>query len=95
MVEVFKTTVTQKKMAARIVRRLQQEFRHYHANFDLGDVDRILRIVYPGPAVDVPGVLRVLEEMGFTGEVLPDTPAEPAPARNRQLRQTNFELAGQ
>ncbi len=46
MVEVFKTNVTQKKVAQKILVQLHREFAHYRANFDLGDVDRILRIVY-------------------------------------------------
>jgi len=81
MVEVFKTNVTQKKVAHRIVTRLNKEFMHYKANFDLGDVDRILRIVCTSSNLDVHGVIRVVSEAGFKADVLPDTPPLKATAR--------------
>ena len=75
MVEVFKTNVTRKKVADRIVARLQEEFKHYQANFDLDDVDRILRVVCRFSVPDAANVIRVVREAGFEAEVLPDTPA--------------------
>ena len=75
MVEVFKTNVRQRKVADRIVARLHKEFKHYQANFDLSDVDRILRIASTGAIVDVPGVIRLVKEAGFEANVLPDTPS--------------------
>ncbi len=76
MVEVFKTNVTQVRQAGRIVRLLQKTFKGYKANFDLQDVDRILRIESDGD-VEEKKIIGILESAGFSAEVLPDIPVLP------------------
>jgi hypothetical protein len=76
MVEVFKTNVTQLRQARKLVRLVQKTFSGYKANFDLQDVDRILRIESPG-WVEEKKVIELLDTAGFTAEVLPDIPVLP------------------
>lgn len=70
-VEVFKTNVLHAEEAKRLVGRIQASFRGYHANFDLGDCDRILRIS-SADSMNVPALIAFLKQCGFEAEVLPD-----------------------
>lgn len=44
MVEIFKTNITSKTIANRVVKLLQLQFPNSRINFDLEDCDNILRI---------------------------------------------------
>ena len=43
MVEIFKTNVTSKKVAGRVLKALRAQLPAYAFNFDLEDCDRVLR----------------------------------------------------
>lgn len=71
MVEVFKTNVTQKPNAEKIVEHLLAVFPDASVNFDLEDCDRILRVEmnsYP----DAVQIMKLVHAAGFTCEVLND-----------------------
>jgi hypothetical protein len=70
-VEVFKTNVLHADEAKVLVGRIHASFRHYRANFDLGDCDRILRVT-SAEFINVPAVIAFLKQCGFEAEVLPD-----------------------
>ncbi|HLT52534.1 MAG TPA: hypothetical protein VKZ97_01495 [Flavobacteriaceae bacterium] len=44
MVEIFKTNITSKTIANRVVKLLQLQFPNSRINFDLEDCDNILRV---------------------------------------------------
>ncbi|RPD46196.1 hypothetical protein DNI29_14415 [Hymenobacter sediminis] len=72
MVEVFKTNVTARRHAQRLLTRIHKTFRHYRANFDLEDCDRILRVENSAGLVHPVGLISLLQEAGFQAEVLPE-----------------------
>lgn len=74
MVEVFKTNVTEKEQADLLIDKIQRALADHKANFDLGDCDRILRVISSGGAVRPDFVIGILNEHGFLAEVLPDAP---------------------
>lgn len=82
MVEVFKTNVRARNIANRIIERVHKEFPHCRANFDLTDVDRILRVKCDNSMPDSNAILQLVAKEGFKAEVLPD---EPAPGQNTRL----------
>jgi len=72
MIEVFKTNVTQRRDAYRLIETLHLVFSDYKANFDLQDCDRILRIVSRSGHVDADSIIQFLGRQGFEAEVLED-----------------------
>lgn len=74
MVEVFKTNVTCPDRAATLVRAIHARFEAYHANFDLSDCDRILRVASTTHPVCAESLIAWLHEKGIAAEVLPDVP---------------------
>ena len=72
MVEVFKTDVTDHIQAGRLLERIHQTGLNYHANFDLDDCDRILRVKCPTGLVEASLLIDLLREQGCQAEVLPD-----------------------
>lgn len=48
MVEIFRTDVKNKRLAAKILKALQSKFPECHFNFDMDDCDRILRVQSSG-----------------------------------------------
>ena len=72
MVEVFKTNVRDTRHANRLLDLIHQTFTHYTANFDLDDCDRILRIHSSTGLVEPCFVISLVQDFGFTAEVLPD-----------------------
>jgi hypothetical protein len=76
MVEVFKTNVTDRSKAIRLVAEIQKKFRRYRATFDLDDCDHILRIQSSGKNIEPAPLLALLKKMKVEAEVLPDSPAE-------------------
>lgn len=71
MVEVFKTNVTDRLQAARLLEHIHKNLVDCKANFDLDDCDRILRIKHAGE-IQASSVIKLLKEFGFNAEVLPD-----------------------
>lgn len=71
MVEVFKTNVNDPDQADFLIEEIHKTFRHYAANFDLEDCDRILRVA-SAALVHPPAVVDLLRQFGFEAEVLPD-----------------------
>ncbi|MCU0353301.1 MAG: hypothetical protein MUD08_06105 [Cytophagales bacterium] len=72
MVEVFKTNVTDHFKANQLLERIHQTGLNYHANFDLDDCDRILRVKCPTGLVEASLLIELLREQGYHAEVLPD-----------------------
>ena len=69
MVEVFKTNVTDSRLAGLLVSEINRSFRGYMANFDLGDCDRILRVKCGG-TIESAQVISLLNSHGCYAEVL-------------------------
>lgn len=72
MVEVFKTNVEDCEHAGVLLDRIHTSFAFYRANFDLDDCDRILRVECKTGVVDAEGIVQLLDEYGYEGEVLED-----------------------
>jgi hypothetical protein len=72
MVEVFKTDVKDAHQANRLIDQIHKIFTDYTANFDLEDCDKILRIKSINGTVQSCYVITILQDFGFTAEVLPD-----------------------
>jgi hypothetical protein len=72
MIEVFKTNVTQREQANRLLELIHETFDGYTANFDLQDCDRILRIKSAVAAIDSATIIALLKNSGFKADVLPD-----------------------
>jgi hypothetical protein len=70
MVEVFRTDVKDPGQAGVLADQIRKAF-GYEVSFDLEDCDKILRVKSPA-GVDIPVVLRVLNDLGCRAEVLPD-----------------------
>jgi hypothetical protein len=72
MVEVFKTNVTNRVHANRLIDQIHHAFREYKANFDLEDCDRILRVKSVTGRIQAAHLIDLLSNSGFRAEVLPD-----------------------
>ena len=72
MVEVFKTNVEDPGQAIMLIDQIHKSFRHYKANFDLDDRDRILRVASSEGTVQNELILNLLMCQGIDAEVLPD-----------------------
>jgi len=72
MIEVFKTNVRHHDHAAMLIEEIQARFGSYHANFDLEDCDKILRIESQHDICNE-FVNDLLRSFGYNGEILPDT----------------------
>ena len=72
MVEVFKTSVTNKGQADMLVGLIHKSFPNYQSNFDLHDCDNILRIKSITGSIEPSVVIDLLKALGFNAEVLPD-----------------------
>jgi len=68
MVEIFKTSVIEQTEGQSIVNQLQQSFPRAIINFDLEDVDKILRI--EDDLVNIDLTKKVLDQHGFLCERL-------------------------
>lgn len=71
MVEVFKTSVSEKKEAEEVLKQLYTEFPGSSINFDLEDCDRILRIE-SAFQVSAEKVSILLQKMNHSCEPLAD-----------------------
>jgi hypothetical protein len=68
----FKTNVADHRHAKMLVDRIHESFMHYQANFDLEDCDKILRVKCAGELVEASCLIKLLNELGFNAEILPD-----------------------
>jgi hypothetical protein len=68
MVEVFKTNVQKKAQSKMLLCILSEAFPSLKINFDLSDCDKVLRV--EGADMEVPGIMSLVKEHGFTCEVL-------------------------
>lgn len=75
VVEVFRTDITDKAIAVQVIKCLSSAYEGACINFDLEDVDRILRIASTGP-VQTDVVIAVVESFGYHADVLPDVVEE-------------------
>ena len=72
MVEIFKTNVTNKKLAEKVLKILHATLPAYIFNFDLEDCDRILRAQSSGAAVESSRIIREVERLSIEIIALPD-----------------------
>lgn len=70
MVEVFKTNVICPDNASRIVAALSEHLPHAKINFDLHDIDNILRI--EADCIENNSIVCLMNSMHHECEVLPD-----------------------
>ena len=68
MVEVFKTTVTDKQESKRLIEVLKTSFANAKINFDLNDCDNILRI--EADKIDTNLASGILRRQGYNSELL-------------------------
>ena len=72
MVEVFKTNVEQPGHANMLLDQIHKTCADYTANFDLEDCDKILRVKSRSGLIEPPLLITLLDNFGFTAEVLSD-----------------------
>ncbi|MBX3254192.1 MAG: hypothetical protein KF862_08640 [Chitinophagaceae bacterium] len=72
VVEVYKTNVQSKIQGSRIIGFLHRRYPWYNANFDLDDIDRILRVESFQQSIDNENIISVMEQFGCKAEPLPD-----------------------
>lgn len=72
MVEVFKTNVTERYYAEKLVGEIHKHFVSYKANFDLDDCDKILRVKSVAEPIEVNVLVHLINRHGFDAEILPD-----------------------
>lgn len=91
-IEVFRTNVETECEAELVLTVLGACFEGYKINFDLDDVDRILR-VSTRQRVAVENLMAMVKALGFDVEVLPDLPNSmdslfPSPEERRALEES-------
>lgn len=69
MVEVFKTDVTNKSAANKLIEQIQEHF-DYQVNFDLEDCDKILRVECGSKEIETSQLIDFLYQSGIKVEVL-------------------------
>jgi hypothetical protein len=62
MVEIFKTNVTNERLASRVLKTLRAGLPCYHFNFDLEDCDRILRAQSAGEPIENARVIKIVKD---------------------------------
>jgi hypothetical protein len=72
MIEVFKTDVDDGDLARLLVNKIHQYFNHCHANFDLDDCDRILRVKGIQREAEVYEIMSIVKTFGYEAHILPD-----------------------
>jgi hypothetical protein len=70
MIEIFKTNVYDPSHAKRLVDLIHQTFETYEANFDLDDIDKILRVKSSCDDVNPAILIELLKGAGFYAEVI-------------------------
>lgn len=72
MVEVFKTNVSSREAADRLLTEIHDRFPHYQATFDLTDCDRILRVHCASQEVLAHHLIDLLDNKGYCAAILED-----------------------
>jgi hypothetical protein len=72
MIEVFKTDVTNREKAKRLIEEIHKTFVGYKANFDLDDCDKVLRVVSSASDIEQDYFIGWLKKLGCNAEILPD-----------------------
>jgi len=70
MVEIFKTNITDQKLADWVSEQLRKEFDESTINLDLDDHDRILRV--EAEVVDSEKIIEILTQLGIFVKIIPD-----------------------
>lgn len=78
MIEVFKTNVTDREVANMLLDQIHLTFIGYHANFDLEDCDKILRVCFDSGAVQPSLIISLLKYFKYDAEVLLENSRSPA-----------------
>jgi len=72
MVEIFKTNVSNKRLAGRVLKALHRQLPAYAFNFDLEDCDRILRAQTQDTDLVVSDIINVAKSCGLEIQLLTD-----------------------
>jgi hypothetical protein len=72
MIEVFKTNITDREKAKRLIEEIHKTFAGYKANFDLDDCDKVLRVVSSTGDLEQACFIDWLKKLGCNAEILPD-----------------------
>ncbi len=72
MIEVFKTDVNSKHDACMLMNIICSTFPEYEVNFDLEDCDKVLRVKNTRGEIHSTYLTKLLKDLGFKAEVLPD-----------------------
>ena len=72
MVEVFRTNVSNREEANKLITQIQNQHGEYQATFDLDDCDRILRIHCHASEVHSHHLIELLNANGYHAEILED-----------------------
>jgi hypothetical protein len=64
MVEIFKTNVAGKRIAARIIKNLHMQLPDHHFNFDLDEPDKILRAQNIASGVQTEDIVMLVKAQG-------------------------------
>ena len=70
MIEVFRTNVSEKEHADKILYEIHTRNQDYVANFDLDDCDRILRIRALTGNVKSDPIIQLMQELGYEAVAL-------------------------
>jgi hypothetical protein len=70
MIEVFKTNISEKHLAERILDEIHKANTAYEANFDLQDCDRILRVKALFGKVNADPIINLISELGYKASIL-------------------------
>lgn len=70
MVEVFKTNVSGKRNARKIIRLLTNKWSNLAVNFDLEDCDKVLRIENKASAIEVDELIVFIQSVGVEIQAL-------------------------
>jgi hypothetical protein len=61
MIEIFKTNISNKRLAGRVLKALHRQLPAYTFNFDLDDCDRILRVQTQAADIAVIDIINVVK----------------------------------
>lgn len=75
MIEVFKTDVKDRDHARLLVDQIHKTFQYCHANFDLDDCDKILRVTGIRSEAEVDRIISIVKSLGSDAQILPDDPS--------------------
>jgi hypothetical protein len=65
MVEIFKTNVTSRRLANKLLKILHANWSDYHFKFDLEDCDRILRAQSTGETIEEVSIIKIVKDQSI------------------------------